>query len=76
MALNPRPTYPASGCYVLKLHRDSVPQDGRIAGLLEHVSSGECLGFDSAAQLLTLLVGHAAAYAVPGRPGGTGDGND
>ena len=41
MTLNPHPTYPAAGGYVLRLHRDACPVAGRLMGRIEHVASGE-----------------------------------
>lgn len=59
MTLNPLPTYPSTGCYVLKLHRDARPLNGQVSGRLEHISSGEHIDFASAQELLAWLVQHA-----------------
>lgn len=61
MPLDHRPSYPQSLCYVVKLHRDADPANGRLHGVLEHVCSGESLPFGSAAELPARLLEHAAA---------------
>ena len=67
MTLNAIPSHPSSRCYVLKLHRDSQPAQGRISGLLEHVASGEAVAFDSAEDLVKALLAHAASDSVLAR---------
>jgi hypothetical protein len=42
--------------YVLKLHRDARPDDGNIAGRLEHLASGRYYDFHSGAELVACLV--------------------
>jgi hypothetical protein len=64
MSLNPQPSYPAQGGYVLKLHRDARPQHGQLRGRLEHIASGATTDFDSAAALVEWLARHAAALAA------------
>ncbi|EWS54397.1 MULTISPECIES: hypothetical protein [Methylibium] len=64
MTLNAVPSHPGSLCYVLKLHRDSRPAQGLIAGLIEHVATGESVPFDDAAQLVAALLAHAATDAA------------
>lgn len=55
MILNVHANYPHTRTYVLKLHRDCAPRDGRIAGRLEHIASGHTLHFDSLEQLLACI---------------------
>ncbi len=55
MVLNPHTTYPQSMTYVLKLHHDSVPREGRVIGRLEHVASGHQSQFSSAEELIACL---------------------
>jgi len=64
MTLNPTPSHPSSLCYVLKLHRDSEPAQGKIWGLLEHVTTGQSISFDDAGGLVAALVAHAGTDAV------------
>jgi hypothetical protein len=59
MTLNPLPTYPSAGCYVLKLHRDASPATDQLCGRLEHITSGEHVDFASAQELLAWLAQHA-----------------
>ncbi|MDN3922934.1 hypothetical protein [Roseateles violae] len=65
MTLNPHPTYPAAGHYVLRLHQDALHGAQRLAGRIQHVSSGDSADFASGADLLAWLAGHAAGR----RPG-------
>jgi hypothetical protein len=60
MTLNPHPSYPLSHVYVVKLHRDCVPRVGEITGCVEHVTTGRVLHFQSAAELASCLLSHAA----------------
>jgi hypothetical protein len=60
MNLNPHPVYPSAGRYVLRLHRDAMPQASHLAGRIEHVISGESTDFATGAQLLDWLAAHAA----------------
>ena len=55
MILAAQPTYPNSRAYVLKLHRDARPGDGRFIGRLENVTTGETFAFSTADELLTCL---------------------
>lgn len=64
MTLNPHPSYPAQGGYVLKLHRDARPQQGQLRGRLEHIASGATTDFDDAASLIEWLTHHATALAA------------
>lgn len=59
MTLNPHPSYPAAGGYVLKLHRDARPATGHLVGRIEHVASGDSADFASGEQLLEWLTQHA-----------------
>ena len=63
MTLNAIPSHPSSRCYVLKLHRDSQPAQGRISGLLEHVASGESMAFEDTRGLISALLAHATSGA-------------
>lgn len=58
MTLNPTPLYPASGGYVLKLHRDALVPHGPLAGRIEHIGSGDSHEFASGVALLAWLVDH------------------
>ena len=60
MTLNPQPTYPSFGSYVLKLHRDCAPHEGQLRGRLEHIATGEGFEFGDAAALVAGLARHAA----------------
>jgi hypothetical protein len=60
MVLNPLPIYPSAGRYVLRLHRDSLPQQGQLFGRIEHVASGDATDFASAADLLDWLTRDAS----------------
>lgn len=60
MVLNSHPIYPSAGRYVLRLHRDSRRQEGRLAGRIEHVSSGDGAEFASADELVDWLSRHSA----------------
>lgn len=60
MILNPHPIYPSSGRYVLRLHRDAQPHAGRLAGRIEHVSSGDSIDFSDSEELLRWLCRHAS----------------
>ena len=72
MTLNPHPTYPAAGGYVLRLHRDARPSAGHLVGRIEHVASGDSADFASGERLLEWLAQHAAqALAGPAQPQGT-----
>jgi hypothetical protein len=72
MTLNPHPSYPAAGAYVLKLHRDAQPRLGQLRGRLEHIVSGECIEFHDGRALLDWLAQHASLWQVA--PAAAGDG--
>jgi hypothetical protein len=55
MTLNLQASYPQTHVYVVKLHRDSQPGKGSIAGRLEHVASGRVLSFGSTEELIACL---------------------
>jgi hypothetical protein len=65
MALNPNPTYPSAGFYVLRLHRDARPQGGVLVGRIEHVRSGDSCDFASGEALLAWLTLRAVDYPCP-----------
>lgn len=70
MTLNPRPTYPAAGGYVLRLHRDARLAGDHLVGRIQHVASGDWTDFSSGAKLIEWLAQHAAqVLADPGSPG-------
>lgn len=60
MSLNTNPLFPSAGCYVLKLHREAMPQLGVLSGRLEHIVSGDSVDFTSGEALLAWLLQHAA----------------
>lgn len=68
MTLNPHPNHPSAGCYVLKLHRDALPQRGELCGRLEHIVSGDGIDFVSIESLLAWLLPHAAQALAPQAP--------
>lgn len=59
MILHVHASYPPTHAYVVKLHRDCVPSQGRIAGRLEHIASGRFTHFNSAEELVACLLGDA-----------------
>ena len=59
MTLNPHPTYPAAGAYVIRMHRDARPESGQLAGRAEHVASGDSTDFATSHELLAWLIQHA-----------------
>jgi len=60
MVLNAQTSYPHERVYVLRLHHDASPRDGRIVGRLEHVDSGHQFHFSSAEELIACLASGAA----------------
>jgi len=56
MTLDPLASHPSSRSYVLKLHRDARPQEGRVFGRLECMASGRSFAFANAKELLRCLV--------------------
>ena len=55
MVLSTHPTYPSTRSYVLKLHREATPGQGKFIGRLENVATGEQFEFGSGIELLALL---------------------
>ncbi|HVY04665.1 MAG TPA: hypothetical protein VHB46_01690 [Burkholderiales bacterium] len=68
MTFDRRATFTNERTYVLRLHRDAVPADGRLAGQLEHVPSGRRYRFASADELITCLTAAAIAADEPPPP--------
>jgi hypothetical protein len=64
MILNVNATFPHAQTYVLKLHRDAAPQEGRIMGRLEHMASGHQYTFGSGEELLACLASAALADVI------------
>jgi hypothetical protein len=64
MTLSNQVSFPQSRAYVLKLHSDCSPANGRFAGQLEHVTSGRVLYFHSTEELLACLLRDLAAIAM------------
>jgi hypothetical protein len=64
MTLNPIPSHPGSLCYIVKLHRDSQPEQGQVSGLLEHVGTGDVVAFADAESLVAALMAHAVTPAA------------
>ena len=64
MNLDPQSKFPTARCYVLKLHRDALPEGGRLFGRLENLVTGDQREFNSSAELLALL----AADLMAARP--------
>lgn len=60
MVLNTHTSYPHTHTYVLKLHRDAAPREGRIIGRLEHVESGHQFHFNTAEELIACLMQSAS----------------
>jgi hypothetical protein len=59
MILHVHASYPPTHAYVVKLHRDCDPRQGRIVGRLEHIASGRSVQFASAEDLIACLIGDA-----------------
>ena len=68
MTLNPHPHFPSTRSYVLKLHRDAMPQLGQVAGRLENLASGHCFEFSTAEQLLACLAQDALVSGAEPQP--------
>jgi hypothetical protein len=67
MILKTQASYPQTLSFVLKLHRDASPAEGRILGRLEHVASGRQVTFNSAEELIACVISAAAAAGVEDR---------
>lgn len=65
MVLQVQTPYPQARSYVLRLHRDCAPDQARLHGRIEHLSSGHGAEFSSAQDLLDWLLAHAAATPGP-----------
>jgi hypothetical protein len=65
MSLNSSPHFPSVGGYVLKLHRDAMPQHGQLCGRVVHIATGDCADFANAEQLIDWLLQHAAQQLPP-----------
>ena len=55
MMLEPKPNYPSTRSYVLKLHRAAAPERGHIVGRIENMASGRYFSFRSAEELIACL---------------------
>ena len=64
MTLSNQVSYPQARAYVLKLHSECSPANGRLAGQLEHVTSGRVFHFHSADELLACLMNDLAILAM------------
>ena len=64
MTLTPVPAYSNERTYLVKLHRDADPREGRLVGRLEHLASGERIDFVCGAALLAAMLRHAATEAM------------
>ena len=62
MILATHPSYPHARAYVLKLHRDARPGNGKLMGRLERVTTGEQFVFSNAEELLACLVRDATRH--------------
>ena len=70
MILKTQASYPQARSFVLKLHRDAAPAEGRLIGRLEHVASGRQFNFNSAEELIACLAqGVAEAGQEPSARG-------
>jgi hypothetical protein len=63
MILKTQASYPQNQSFVLKLHRDAAPCEGRLIGRLEHVASGKQYDFHSVDELVGCLVSAVAQAA-------------
>ena len=59
MVLATNLTYPQSRAYVLKLHRDADPKQGRFEGIVESVFTGKRLAFGSLEEFIAIFTGNA-----------------
>ena len=58
--LDPLPTYPATGAYVVQLHRESRPEKGSWIGRIEHVATGANHEFTDSKSLIAWLLEQAS----------------
>ena len=56
MVLNAQTSYPHDKVFVLKLHQEASPANGRLVGRIEHVATGHQCHFGSGEELLACLV--------------------
>ena len=68
MKLKTDPTYPQAWTYVLKLHREAAPTEGRIVGRLEHLATGREHYFTSADELIASIQSSANGRPVATEP--------
>ena len=61
MILKTQSSYPQTRSFVLKLHRDAAPAEGRLIGRLEHVATSKQLQFNNAEELIACVAACAAA---------------
>ena len=58
MSLQSTVVYPIRRTYVLKLHRDAAPAQGRLCGRLEHIPTGRHVDFVTGEEMLAWLARH------------------
>jgi hypothetical protein len=63
MILSLEPNYPSARQYVLKLHRDAKPNNGRFFGRVESIATGHSFEFRSMEELVAGLAGLAMGEA-------------
>jgi len=56
VVLAKQPTYSQSRTYVLKLHCDAAPAEGRLSGLIENVATSQRFAFSNSEELIAALV--------------------
>jgi hypothetical protein len=68
MTLDRQSNHPSARSYVLKLHRDALPEQTQLAGRVENMATGRWFEFRSGAELLAHLANDVAAMqgASPG----------
>jgi len=66
--LDPLTTYPATGAYVVQLHREAKPEKGLWIGRVEHVTTGAHHEFTSGESLIAWLLTQAS-NVQPGADG-------
>ena len=68
MTLSPLPAFTSERTYLVKLHRDSDPGRGQLAGRVEHVESGARIDFASSEGLLAAIILHATEARTGSAP--------
>lgn len=63
MILKTQTNYPQAQIFLVKLHSDSNPRQGRIFGRLEHLASGHLCHFNTGEELLAQLIAAAERLA-------------